>query len=176
MIYKFNNKTPQIADGVFIAPNATIIGDVIIEAGASIWFGAVLRGDTGQIRIGAGSNVQDNCVLHVNGRNNTIIAENVTLGHGVIAEGCHIHKGSLVGMNATVLSGSIIGAGCLIAAGTVIRENQQIEAGMLVAGVPARVIRPLTAELQSRITSAGTKYQKYSQNFLDLLCENQEVS
>ena len=171
MIYKLGDKVPQIADNVFIAPNATIIGDVIIEAGASIWFGAVLRGDSGQIRIGAGANVQDNCVLHVNNRSDTIIEAAVTLGHGVIAEGCHIGEGSLIGMNATVLSGSRIGSRCLVAAGAVVREGQQIESGLLVAGVPARVIRPLTDELQSRIFSAASKYQEFSQHFSDLLIE-----
>lgn len=163
MIYKLGNKVPQIASDVFIAPTATIIGDVIIESGASIWFGAVLRGDTGQIRIGAGSNVQDNCVLHVNGRFDTIIDAGVTLGHGVIAEGCHIHDNCLIGMNATVLSGAVIEANCLVAAGAVLRENQQVAANMLVAGVPAREIRPLTDALRARIRSASSKYQQYSQ-------------
>ncbi|MEM7332426.1 MAG: gamma carbonic anhydrase family protein [Chloroflexota bacterium] len=165
MIYKLGEKVPKIAENVFIAPNATIIGDVVIEEGASIWFGAVLRGDTGQIRIGAGSSVQDNCVIHVNVEHDTVVGAGVTLGHGVIAEGCFIGDNCLIGMNATVLDGSTVESGSLIAAGAVVRENQVIPSGSLAGGVPAKIIRPLTAEAVERIQYASVQYRKYGQQF-----------
>lgn len=158
MIYQLNNKQPTIANDVYIAPHATVIGDVVLEAGVSIWFGAVLRGDSGRIVIGAGSNVQDNSVIHVNDRADTIIGARVTLGHGVIAEGCNIGDDCLIGMGATVLSGATIGNGSLVAAGAVVREGQTIPEGVLAAGVPAKVIRPLTPQDHERIRQAAKHY------------------
>lgn len=163
MLLRFKDKEPQIAEDVFIAPTAVIIGDVVIEAGCSVWFGAVIRGDSGAIRIGPGSNVQDNVVIHVNGRANTIIGANVTLGHGVILEGCVIEDGVMVGMNATILSGATVGAGTVIAAGAVVLEESVIPAGVLAAGVPAKVRGPLTLEIQQRLAAAPAEYRKYAQ-------------
>ncbi|MCB0075413.1 MAG: gamma carbonic anhydrase family protein, partial [Caldilineaceae bacterium] len=110
MIIEHQGKRPRIAADVFIAPNATILGDVTIGAGASIWFGAVIRGDVGHIEIGPGTNIQDNVVIHVNARHDTQIGANATIGHGVVLEGCTIGDGALLGMNATVLSEAEIGA------------------------------------------------------------------
>ncbi|NJN84286.1 MAG: gamma carbonic anhydrase family protein, partial [Caldilineaceae bacterium] len=111
MIIEHMGKQPQIAEGVYLAPTATVIGDVIIEAGANIWFGAVLRGDSGRIVIGPRTSVQDNVVVHVNGHHDTIVEGDVIIGHGVVLEGCRIGQGALLGMNATVLSGAEVGAG-----------------------------------------------------------------
>ena len=122
MIIEFKGKRPQIHETAYIAPTAVIIGDVLIEAEASVWFGAVIRGDHGRIVIGARTSVQDNVVIHVNGRHDTIIESDVTIGHGVVAEGCHLHAGVLVGMNATVLSGAVVGTGALVAAGAVVTD------------------------------------------------------
>jgi len=158
MIIEFKGKRPQIAPSAYIAPNATIIGDVVIEDEASVWFGAVIRGDHGRIVIGARTSVQDNVVIHVNGRHNTIIEADVTIGHGAVLEGCHLHKGVLVGMNATVLSGAIVETGTLIAAGSVVAENQHLRASVLAAGVPARVKGPLSENAQLRLVSAPQKY------------------
>jgi len=158
MIIEFKGKRPQIAPSAYIAPNATIIGDVTIEAEASVWFGAVIRGDHGRIVIGARTSVQDNVVIHVNGRHNTIIEADVTIGHGAVLEGCHLHAGALVGMNATVLSGAIVEAGTLIAAGSVVSENQHVPAGVMAAGVPARVKGPLSENARQRLVSAPQKY------------------
>jgi len=158
MIIEFKGKRPQIAPTAYIAPNATLIGDVVIEAEASVWFGAVIRGDHGRITIGARTSVQDNVVIHVNNRHDTIVAADVTIGHGAVLEGCHLHKGVLVGMNATVLSGAIVETGALVAAGSVVAENQHIPAGVLAAGVPARVKGPLSAAARQRLIEAPQKY------------------
>lgn len=165
MIYQINDKVPNIAVDVFVAPNATIIGDVTLEAGASIWFGAVLRGDIGKIRIGTNTNVQDNCVIHVNAGFDTLLDANVTVGHGAILEGCHIQPNCLIGMNATVLSGAVIGSGSLVAAGAVVPENKQFPGDVLIAGIPARVVRPLTPNLKNRLATAFQNYKKYGQNY-----------
>lgn len=158
MIIEFKGKRPQIAPSAYIAPNATIIGDVVIEDEASVWFGAVIRGDNGRIVIGPRTSVQDNVVIHVNSRQDTIVESDVTIGHGAVLEGCHLHAGVLVGMNATVLSGSIVEAGALIAAGSVISEHQHVPAGMLAAGVPARIKGTLSETSQQRLVRAAKKY------------------
>ncbi|MEZ4590680.1 MAG: gamma carbonic anhydrase family protein [Chloroflexota bacterium] len=165
MIFEFKGKRPQIHPTAYIAPNATIIGDVVIEAEASVWFGAVIRGDHGRIQIGPRTSVQDNVVVHVNGRHNTLIEADVTLGHGVVVEGCHLHAGVLVGMNATVLSGAVVEAGSLIAAGAVVGENQHIPAGVLAAGVPARVKGELSGATKQRLVEAPKAYVAYGRSY-----------
>ncbi len=158
MIIEFKGKRPQIASSAYIAPNATIIGDVVIEDDASVGFGAVIRGDHGRIVIGPRTSVQDNVVIHVNNRHNTIIEADVTIGHGAVLEGCHLHAGALVGMNATVLSGAVVGAGALIAAGSVVGENRHIPAGALAAGVPARAKGTVSEATRQRLIEAPQKY------------------
>lgn len=165
MIIEFKGKRPQIHPSAYIAPTATIIGDVVIEAEASVWFGAVIRGDHGRIHIGPRSSVQDNVVVHVNGRSNTLVDADVTIGHGAVLEGCHLHAGVLVGMNATVLSGAVVEAGALIAAGAVVGENQRIPAGMLAVGVPARVKGALSLETQERLKEAPLAYVAYGRSY-----------
>ncbi|MCA9924070.1 MAG: gamma carbonic anhydrase family protein [Anaerolineales bacterium] len=161
MIIELNGKRPTIAASAYIAPTAVIIGDVTIGEDASVWFGAVIRGDEGKIVIGARTSVQDNVVIHVNSRRDTIVEEDVTIGHGVVMEGCTIGAGSLIGMNATVLSESVIGKGVLVAAGAVVREGADIPAHHLVAGVPGRVLRPLSETHQKRLAHAPESYVKY---------------
>ena len=167
MIIEFNGKRPQIAEGVFVAPTAAVIGDVIIEEGASVWFGAVIRGDSGQIKVGAGTSVQDNVVLHVNNRHDTIIGANVVIGHAAVLEGCVVEDGVLIGMNATVLDGATIGTQSAIAAGAVVRENQAIPAGVLAAGVPAKVRAELSDEVKARIARAPQTYRMASAAYLE---------
>lgn len=158
LILPFHGHTPTIAGDVFIAPNATIIGNVHIGPGATVWYGAVIRGDTGSIVIGARTNVQDNAVIHVNDRHDTIIGAEVTIGHAVVLEGCRIGDGALLGMNATILDGARIGAGVLVAAGSVVREYAEIPAHTLVAGVPAQVKMALTPEMRARVARAPQHY------------------
>lgn len=163
-IFTLGDKTPTIADNVFVAPNATIVGQVTVGSGASIWYGAVLRGDSSGIIVGQNTSIQDNCVVHVNVRDgDTIIGDNVTIGHGVVLESCRIGAGTMVGMNATILSGADIGEGCLIAAGAVVREGQQIPPNSLVVGVPAKVKGELSAAMRERLAQAAPAYsEKYA--------------
>ncbi|MDB5078628.1 MAG: Carbonic anhydrase/acetyltransferase isoleucine patch superfamily [Chloroflexi bacterium] len=157
MIIAYNGKTPRIGRNVFIAPNATLIGDVIIEEGASIWFGVVLRADQNQIIIGAGANIQDNSVLHTNEEDGpTVVGPDVTVGHSVTMEGCRVGQGAVIGMNAVVLGGAEIGEKAMVAAGSVIGGNFKVPEGHLAAGIPAVVKKPLSgAALEAVHTSAG---------------------
>ncbi|MCB0195926.1 MAG: gamma carbonic anhydrase family protein [Anaerolineae bacterium] len=167
-IIEYQGKKPRIADDAYIAPTAVIIGDVIIEEGANVWFGAVLRGDVGQIVIGPRVSVQDNSVVHVNRRHNTVVKADVVIGHAVVIEGCLIEEGALIGMNATVLSGSTVGAGAIIAAGSVVRENQTIPAAMLAAGVPAKVKGPVSDSAKEHAAQASRSYQHVSKTYKDV--------
>lgn len=167
MILEYNGKRPQIGQNVFIAPNAVIIGDVIIEDGASIWFGVVLRADQNQIIIKAGANVQDNSVLHTNDASGpTYVGENVTVGHSVSMEGCRIEAGAVIGMNAVVLEGAEIGAGAMVAAGAVVGINFQVPAGHLAAGVPAQVKKPISGAAAHSIEISAAHYHEFRDNYL----------
>ena len=165
MIIEYKGKRPKIAEDVFIAPNATIIGDVTIEAGANIWFGAVIRGDEGRIVIGPRVSVQDNAVLHTNSVNGTIVEADATIGHLVVLEGCHIKAGALIGMHATVLDGAIIGERALVAAGSVVREKQVIPPDVLAAGVPAQIKGPMSEAARQHVLGASQDYQMMAHNY-----------
>jgi carbonic anhydrase/acetyltransferase-like protein (isoleucine patch superfamily) len=143
-ILPFRGKRPRIAANAFVAPTATIIGEVEIEDGASIWFGVVIRADVGPIRIGKGSNVQDNSVLHVgDDPAGTRIGDDVLIGHLAMIHGCEIQSGSFIGMSATVLDGAVIETGALVAAGSLVAPGKRIGAGWLWAGRPAKPMRKL---------------------------------
>lgn len=157
-ILSYNGKTPKIGKGVFIAPTASVIGDVEIGDGASIWFGAVLRGDEAGIRIGRNTSVQDNVVIHVYEGHDTVIEDHVTIGHGAILEACHVKSGALIGMNAVVLERVIIGSQALVAAGSVVLEGQEIPDGVLAAGAPAKVKRPLEGRSKEWLEVGASAY------------------
>jgi len=159
MEFELGGKRPQVHRDAYIAPTAILIGDVVIEAGASVWFGAVLRGDEAQIRVGEGSNVQDNAVIHVSKDLPTTIERNVTIGHSALLEGCVVEDGSLVGMGAIMLQRSRLGAGSLLAAGAVLREGSEIPPGHLAAGVPAIVKKPLGGSSDRWVGMAAQAYQ-----------------
>ena len=163
MILELGDKKPQVAADVFVAPNAVIVGDVIVGSQSSVWYGAVIRGDSGHIKVGARTSVQDNVVIHVNRVHPTIIGDDVVIGHGAVVEGSRVGNGVLIGMNATVLTGSIVGEGCIIAAGAVVRENAVFEPGMLVAGVPAKVKGVVSAEMRHLVSLAPQRYIEYSE-------------
>lgn len=146
MICTYEGKTPKIAQGVFIAPTAVVIGDVEIGKGSSVWYGAVLRADQGPIRIGEHSNIQDNCTVHVDSQTKVSIGDYVTIGHNAVIHGCTIASGCLVGMGAVVLNGAQLREGSVVAAGAVVRENQVVGPYHLVAGSPARLKRELTSD------------------------------
>ena len=127
---------------VYIAPNATVVGDVELEENVNIWYGAVLRGDSGTIHVGQGSNIQDNCVLH----EKTSLGKHCTVGHGAIVHGCTIGDGTVVGMGAIVLTGAQIGKECLIGAGAVVTGKTVAPDGSVLLGAPAKVVKTLTDE------------------------------
>lgn len=126
----------------FIAPNATVVGDVVLEQDVSIWYGAVLRGDLGAIRIGEGSNIQDNCVLH----EAVTVGKGCSIGHGAILHGCTIGDDCVIGMGAIVLNGAVIGEHCLVGAGALVTGKMNAPAGSLILGNPAQVVKPLSQE------------------------------
>jgi gamma-carbonic anhydrase len=160
VILPFGDRSPRIASDAFIAPTATIIGDVEIGEGASVWFGCVLRGDEEPIRIGAGTNIQDLTLIHTSGGvSPTIIGPRVTVGHGAIIHGCTIEEGALIGMGAIVLDQAVIGAGAVIAAGAVISPGKRVQAGELWAGVPAKLIGPATAKHLEMARTIPGRYQ-----------------
>ena len=144
LLIPFGGDEPTVDPTAFVAENATLIGRVTVEAGASVWFGAVMRGDTDDLRLGAGSNLQDNVVVHADPGSPAIIGAGVSVGHGAVVHGCRIEDGCLIGMNATVLNRAVVGAESLVAAGSVVLEDTVIPPRSLVAGVPAKVRRALT--------------------------------
>jgi carbonic anhydrase/acetyltransferase-like protein (isoleucine patch superfamily) len=146
-ILSIDGKTPRIAPGVYIAPNATIIGDVVIEEGASVWFGCVLRADIGSIRIGKRSNIQDlTCIHMTDGLSNTEVGDDVTVGHRVVLHGCTVGNGALIGMGSVVMDNADIGAESLVAAGSLVSPRTIVPPGSLLRGSPGKVIRPVTEE------------------------------
>jgi carbonic anhydrase/acetyltransferase-like protein (isoleucine patch superfamily) len=161
MIYTLDGSEPQIGDGVWIAPSATVAGKVVLQDAANIWFGAVLRGDTELIHVGAGSNVQDNCVLHTDKGFPLHIGANCTVGHMAILHGCTIGEGSLVGMGSTIMNGARIGKSCMVGAGSLVTEGKDIPDGSLVMGRPAKVVRPLT---DAEIVGLGASAAHYRAN------------
>jgi len=158
--FELGGKRPRVHPDAYIAPTAVLIGDVEIEAGASVWFGAVLRGDESKISVARGANVQDNVVIHCAEDLPTVIEEDVTIGHSAQLEGCVVERGALVGMGATMLQRSRLGAGSMLAAGAVLAEGEQIPAGHLAAGVPARVKKPLAGSSNSWVATSAQHYQK----------------
>ncbi|MCS3441365.1 gamma carbonic anhydrase family protein [Microbacterium phyllosphaerae] len=151
-------KTPSIAEDTFVADGARIIGEVSLAAGASVWYNAVLRGDSAAIVIGEASNVQDNVSLHVDAGHPVVVGAKVSIGHNAVVHGCTIGDGSLVGMGAVILSGAVIGAGCLIAGGAVVLGGTEVPDGSLVAGVPAKVRRMLSDEERAGLIANADIY------------------
>jgi carbonic anhydrase/acetyltransferase-like protein (isoleucine patch superfamily) len=168
--FALGDKRPRIHPDAFVAPTATIIGDVEIGAGSSIWFGAVLRGDESSIRIGAGSNVQDNAVVHCSHELPTIVGDSVTVGHSALLEGCVIEDGALVGMGAIALQRSRLGEGSILAAGSLLKEGQEIPGGKLAAGVPAAVKKDVDGASRWRGRPARV-YRELASTYRDSLAQ-----
>lgn len=168
MILPFKGSYPVIAPNAFVAPNATVIGDVEIGEDASIWFGAVVRGDVFHIRIGKRSNIQDNSVIHVTtGKHATLIGEEVTIGHSVTLHGCTIHDRALVGMGTVILDEAVIGEESIIGAGSLVTPGTVIPPRTLALGSPCRVKRPLSEEELAWVRYSGTHYVKLSKVYLE---------
>lgn len=165
MKYTLDGAEPEIGAAVWIAPTAVVVGKVVLEEAANIWFGAVLRGDNEVIWVGAGSNVQDNCVLHTDMGHPLLIGPNCTVGHGAILHGCSVGEGSLVGMGAMVMNGARIGKGCFIAAGALVTEGKDIPDGMMVMGRPGKVTRALSAQEITGILDSAAHYRDNAARF-----------
>ena len=159
MLYRLEDTSPQLeGSGHFIAPNAAVVGNVVLGDGASVWFSAVIRGDNETIRVGARSNIQDGSVLHSDPGSPLTIGDAVTVGHNATVHGCTIGDGTLVGINAVILNGAKIGSNCVIGANSLVPEGMEIPDGSLVMGVPARVKRELSAEEQELFSHNADHY------------------
>ena len=165
MIYSLDGVAPDVAADAWVAAEAVLVGRVVIGRGASVWFGAVLRGDNEEIRLGPGSNIQENCVLHTDMGYPLAIGADCTIGHKAMLHGCTIGDGSLIGMGATVLNGARIGRGCLIGAGALITEGKEIPDGSLVMGAPGRVVRELDAAARERLLWSARHYRENAARF-----------
>lgn len=168
-VFRLGDHTPQIADGAWVAPTASVIGNVIIEAGASVWFGAVVRGDNEPITIRANANVQDNAVLHSDPGSPLTVGENVTIGHLAMCHGCSIGANSLIGIGATVLNGASIGERCLVGAHALITEGKTFDDGAMILGSPAKAVKALPDHQQAMLKMSGDIYVKNSARFRDEL-------
>lgn len=159
-VYALGAQRPQLPEvgACWIAPTAAVIGRVVLKADASIWYGAVLRGDNDPITIGEGSNIQDNSVLHTDSGAPLTVGDHVTVGHKVILHSCTIGDGSLIGMGSTLLSRCVIGANCLVGAGSLVTEGKVFPDNSLIVGSPARVVRSLTAEEVARLKASAQHY------------------
>ena len=166
-LYELDGVQPKLDAESWCAPDANLIGNVVLEAGASVWFGSTLRGDNEEIRVGAGSNVQENCVLHTDMGFPLSIGAGCTIGHKVMLHGCTIGENSLIGMGAILLGGSRVGDESIVAAGAVVRENFVVPPRSLVAGVPARIIREVSPEEIEMIARSADGYVKKIRQYLD---------
>jgi carbonic anhydrase/acetyltransferase-like protein (isoleucine patch superfamily) len=164
-LYALGGHTPQIADDTWIAPDANLIGQVVIEDGASVWFCSTLRGDNEVIHLGQGSNIQENCVLHTDIGYPLTIGAGCTIGHKAMLHGCTIGDNALIGMGATVLNGAVIGHNCLIGAGALITENKVIPDGSLVMGSPGKVVRQLDEAAIEGLRKSALGYQANMRRF-----------
>jgi carbonic anhydrase/acetyltransferase-like protein (isoleucine patch superfamily) len=171
-VLSFRGVTPDIADDVFIAPTAVVVGNVTIEEGANIWFGAVIRGDTAPIRIGARTNIQDSCTLHADENSPCTIGADCSLGHNAVVHGATIKDGVLIGMHATVLNNAVVESGALVAAGALVPEGQRIPAGQLAVGVPAKVVRPVSDAERTRMADGIQHYLAYVEEYDAALWED----
>ena len=160
MEFELAGRRPKVHPDAYIAPTAVLIGDVEIAAGASVWFGAVLRGDEATIKVGEGANIQDNAVVHCAEGLPTLIEKNASVGHSAQLEGCVVEQGALVGMGATMLQRSRLGAGSMLAAGAVLQEGSEIPAGHMAAGVPAAVKKQLDGSSDRWVGITARHYQE----------------
>ncbi len=175
-ILPYRGKFPEIDESVFIAEGAVIIGDVTIGKDSNIWFNAVIRGDVNYIRIGARTNIQDSCILHVTTEKYPLfVGDDVTVGHGAILHGAVIRDKCLIGMGAIVLDGAEVQPFSIVAAGSLVRQGFVVPEGVLVAGVPARVVRELTSDEKRMIEESAIHYVELSKEYKNLKGVNYEI-
>lgn len=170
-IYRLDEKTPQLAPSVWVAPNAIVIGDVHLAANVSIWWNAVLRGDNDPITIGANTNIQDGSVLHTDIGQPLTLGRDITVGHKVMLHGCTIGDGALIGMGSIVLNGAVIGKQCLIGAGALIPEGKVIPDRSLVVGAPGRIVRDLSEAQLAMLAKSAVHYVENAQRYREQLKE-----
>ncbi|MFL6717758.1 MAG: gamma carbonic anhydrase family protein [Burkholderiaceae bacterium] len=156
--YRIGERAPRIDDSAFVAAEATLIGDVHLAAGASVWPGATLRGDNEPITIGAGSNIQEGAVLHADPGFPLTVHEQVSVGHQAMLHGCTVHEGTLVGIQAVILNGAVIGRNCLVGAGALVTEGKVFPDNSLIVGTPAKVVRTLSPEAIADMRSNAVDY------------------
>ena len=167
LIHAYHGKSPKIAASTFVAPSATIIGDVTLEEDASVWFGAVLRAESAPIRVGKRSNIQDNCVIHTDEGFPVDIGDGVSIGHLAVVHGARIGSNCLVGMSATLLNGATIGENSMVAAGSLVTQGASMPQGVLVLGSPAIAKRKLSEEEIGRIRKNSQSYDKFRREYLN---------
>ena len=175
MQWRYAGHVPEVAADAFVAPSASLIGQVQLGTGASVWYGCVLRGDVGRIQIGARSNIQDGTIIHVSGGSlgpgafDTVIGDDVTIGHRALLHGCRIAARSLIGMGAILLDGVEVESMALVAAGSVVPPGMRVPAGMLVMGAPARVRRPISEQERQTILDSAPYYVELAGRHRDLV-------
>ena len=163
-------KNPTISSSAFVADNATVRGDVTLGERSSVFFGAVLRGDRAPITIGSGTNIQDNCVVHVDYDYPVVVGQNVTVGHGAILHGCTVGDNTLIGMGAIVLNGAVIGENSIVGAGARVTKNTVVPPGSLILGSPAKVKRALTEEEIEHNRASAAEYCRAAKEQLPAVC------
>ena len=161
MVITIGDQTPQVHESAWVAPTATLVGSVTVEAGASVWYGAVLRADNEPITIGPRSNVQDNCVFHVDVGKPVRLGDGVSVGHGAVVHGATIGDHVLIGMSATVMNGAVIGDESMIAAGALVTEGMEVPPRSLVAGVPGKVRRELSDDEVEKLHDNARIYEEH---------------
>ena len=164
-IYQLDQLTPVIDDSAWVADNAQVIGDVSMAAHSSVWFSAVVRGDTAHIDIGEGTNIQDGSVLHADYGYPLTVGKNVTVGHMVVLHGCTIGDESLIGIGAVVLNGAKIGRNCLVGAGSLVTEGKEFPDGSMIMGSPAKVVRQLSPEQIEGLRESARRYIENAQRY-----------
>lgn len=165
MLIEYKGKRPRIGKNVFIAPNAVVIGDVVIGDGSSIWYNTVIRGDSDPIRIGRNTNIQDNCTVHIDEGKPAIIGDNVTVGHNAVLHGCTIEDFCLIGMNSTILNGASIRRGSIVASNALVLEGSTVGPFQLVAGVPAVVKKELPETIVDDLKKPADIYVEKGREF-----------
>ncbi|GGB11647.1 gamma carbonic anhydrase family protein [Allosediminivita pacifica] len=166
-LYALDGIAPQVDDTAWVAPDANLIGKVVLEENASVWFGCTLRGDNEEIRVCAGTNVQENVVCHTDMGFPLTISAGCTIGHKVMLHGCTIGENTLIGMGATILNGAKIGKNCLIGAGALVTEGKEIPDGSLVVGMPAKVVRELDDEAIRKLEASALHYQQNARRYAE---------
>lgn len=174
MIMKYRTKHPKIEKQCFVADNATVIGDVVMEEGASVWFHTVVRGDMDRIHIGRNSNIQDNSTLHTDPQHILEIGENVTVGHNAVLHGCGIADACLIGMGAIILNGASIGTHSIIGAGALVMEHQCIPSNSVAVGCPAKVVKQISEEQVQEILANAKHYAQLAQEYKEMQATKQE--